>query len=704
MDRLETMLSGVLNELSELVYVADMETHDLLYINDAGRRTFHLGEDYSGAKCYRALQGLDAPCPFCTNGQLNAHTYLTWNYTNPLTRRHYVLKDRAIDWQGRPARMEIAFDLTENEQEKIDLQNALATQDVVLDCAKELYREADAQASIPRVLEMLGEYLGADRAYVFDIQGDKMSNTFEWCKPGVRPEKERLQQIDLALLDSWMPKFGRRECYVLEDVETLRTQDIRCFETLSAQNIRSLIAAPLERGGKLAGYLGVDNPPMEKIKNITALMQTLCYFVMLTIQRVEDEQELVRLSQIDRLTGLYNRNRYTLDLESVQAQGPAGVVYLDLNGLKDVNDRFGHERGDAVLCDCARMMREVFPEGRLYRIGGDEFIVLCRGVEEERFQALVEKLVHCAEGMECPPAVGARWTQDSGDLKRLISDADNEMYADKKKFYYRNASTRRYRHMTDSILELQDPELLREHIRAEDFFVYLQPKYSMVSRRVVGAEALVRYRHGGRLMLPGSFLPLMEAQGTAAELDFYVVETVLARLSAQQAAGRTPVPIAVNFSACAAAQPDFAPRLETLCKKYGVERRLLEIELNERNSGREDLDMAGVIARLKAEGFSVSLDNFGQAGRPNFSFLSTTDLNTLKLDGEIVRMGARSAKGKMLLRTIVAACRELEIEVVASGVETEDQVHMLQEIGLDHAQGYYFGRPLPADLFEETFL
>lgn len=154
----------LMNEIPELVYVSDLENYDLLLVNTAGRETFHL-KDSQGLKCYQALQGRDAPCPFCTNARLNTETPYTWEFTNPLTQRHYLLKDKLIRWKGRLARLEIAFDITETENKKIALQNALDGDKMIMECVQMLYQSEDVDSAINRVLDRVGSFMSADRAY-----------------------------------------------------------------------------------------------------------------------------------------------------------------------------------------------------------------------------------------------------------------------------------------------------------------------------------------------------------------------------------------------------------------------------------------------------------------------------------------------------------------------------------------------------------
>lgn len=216
----------LMDEMSELVYVADLDTYELLFVNKEGRKMFGISE-LNGQKCYKALQGLDHPCPFCTNKSLAFDKTYSWEYTNPIAGRHYLLKDKLVKWEGRSVRLEIAFDITNNKQEQIDLQNALDAEHMVMECVKFLSESANVGKSFPLVLQKLGSFLSAERAYIFNIRGDKMDNTYEWCADGIEPQKENLQGLDITLIDRWRPFFEKANASLSRIWRRLRKSTLR---------------------------------------------------------------------------------------------------------------------------------------------------------------------------------------------------------------------------------------------------------------------------------------------------------------------------------------------------------------------------------------------------------------------------------------------------------------------------------------------
>lgn len=244
----------------------------------------------------------------------------------------------------------------------------------------------------------------------------------------------------------------------------------------------------MEQNGELAGYLGVDNPPPDKIINIASLLQTLCYFVSLALQHAESQKKLSYLSYHDNSTTFYNRNRYIKDTQKLfNMDTSLGIIYLDVNGLKDVNDQFGHEVGDALLVECARRMKMVFKKADFYRIGGDEFIIIiCQSIKKESFEKRVKELSESfSKKPVCQVAIGTQWTNAVGNINEMIAEADARMYENKKEFYHKHMISRRYRYHSDEMLHLTNIDYLESEIENGHFVVYLQPKILCEDRSVL---------------------------------------------------------------------------------------------------------------------------------------------------------------------------------------------------------------------------
>lgn len=446
LSRLSQEILVPMNEISELVYISDIDTYEILFANAAGRKTFQLDEK-KAMKCYQALQGLEAPCPFCTTPHLNLNENYTWEHANSITKRHYLLKDRLVKWEGRLARLEIAFDITDAAEEKIKMQNRLESDQVLLECIRELYRNRDMAQATGYALKLIGELFQAERSYIFQYHEEYVSNIAEWCRKGIEPQIDNLKNIPCDDFSAWLEIFKKNEDLIIKDVESLKGVQDDEYELLSRQGIDRIVLIPMECEGKLSGLIGLDNPPPHLLENAASFLRTFRYFIMLAISRSENEEMLFQLSYQDTLTSFYNRNRFILDIETLAAKNESvGVVYLDVNGLKEANDRFGHEAGDQMLKECAKTIRHSVHAGRFYRIGGDEFVIICVKLSQKAFDEIVCALKAAFKRGTCRVAIGSQWTEDCKNIQNIIAAADESMYADKAAFYRDRQASGRYRH------------------------------------------------------------------------------------------------------------------------------------------------------------------------------------------------------------------------------------------------------------------
>lgn len=334
--------------------------------------------------------------------------------------------------------------LSKRIEEKEELKERLEGDKILLECIRELYCNHDMSKAVMCVLEQVGKQFLAERAYVFSDYGEYMSNTAEWCKEGIEPQMDKLHNVHKSEFSTWLNMFQNRESLVIEDVEKLKgTMDME-YEFLAAQGIRSVVMVPLEQDGKLDGLIGLDNPPSKKLKYAASFFETLRYFFMLSIRRNKDEEMLSKLSYHDMLTSFYNRNRYIKDIGSLAGEDCSlGVVYLDVNGLKEINDTLGHDAGDMALKECANTIRDIFKTGSFYRVGGDEFVIICTQIQEETFQKFVADLKDGFQNKNCKVAIGAKWTARCENIQSVIASADKAMYDNKEKFYQKNHPTGR---------------------------------------------------------------------------------------------------------------------------------------------------------------------------------------------------------------------------------------------------------------------
>lgn len=595
-------------------------------------------------------------------------------------------------------------DITGREEKRYGLENLLEAERVIRDCISLLYEAKVLNEAMDNVLQRAGEYSGADRAYFFLLAGDSFVFANEWRGPQL-PEGIRVKKVRLSYFYRLWSLFDHKECLVIEDIEQLRSLDAELYQAFDKQKIKNTVLIPLEQDGKLLGLWGVDNPSAEKVRSIAPLLLSLRYFLLSTIQRIEYEGLLVKLSFEDSLTGLGNRNRYLQDIAVPEAVQNTGIVYIAINEMKRLNDTYGHSYGDQILTGCAGKIRETFPSGLAYRVGGDEFVVICRDIPRERFEQHVRTFkTHCAASQDCHAAIGYHWAEQAEDIQGLTHEAEAWMYEDKKGHYRKSLSRDRYRHYNDDVFRLTESGALEKSLKEGHFSIYLQPKISFADRGVSGAEALIRYRQeDGVIIPPAQFLPVLEDAKLIGRLDFFVFDRICAKLAEWQGEGRKIVPISVNFSRYTLAEEDFLPRLQEIFGSYCIEKRWIIIEVTESVKGVEGTNLLSLIDNLRAAGFAIAIDDFG-VDFANLSLFSTANFDELKVDKTLVESIVTNQKTQLVIESIVNICRRMGIRVVAEGVETEEQFSILRQKGCQQAQGYLFSRPLPIGEYEEKFI
>lgn len=699
---------SLLNEISELVYVSDPETYELLFVNQTGCQTLHL-ENYKHKKCYEVLQGKTSPCEFCTNDRLCDDNFYTWEFTNPSIGRHFLLKDKIIQWRGKTARMEIAFDITERELQKQELKNMLDVQTLITNCVRMLYAVDDLDQTINAVLTQIGEFLVSDRAYVFEIKDELMNNTHEWTAPGISPQLEKLQQLDLSLISDWLPFFEKNDCIIIDDVEQLQKTNPAAYATLHAQEITSLIAAPIFLDNKLAGYIGIDNYDSEKIKNSSYLLLSMSIFLSYAIRHRNHVDMLHRLSYHDLLTNALNRNAF-MDVLSQFRPGQyasAGIIYIDINGMKEINDFYGHHQGDKILITTVAKVFNLFKSDELFRIGGDEFVIITYDLTETDFYEKFNLLrnIFCEKtNLPFSIATGSCWVKSPSDLNSLLQQADSAMYTDKKKFYYGKEKTSRYRHNLDDILNLANYSALQEALTAGQFCIYFQPKISLDTEEFIGSEALIRYiNQAGEIIAPNNFIPILEEARLIKMLDLYVFEEVCKQINIWKERKMRVKPVSINLSRSTLSYHFLADQLLALITKHNIDISLLELEVTETAEVDNQLVFSQALEKLKEYGFSISIDDFG-VRNASLSLFTTINFDILKLDRSLVKTLAQNQKARILIRSLAVICSDLGIKLIAEGVETLEQLDILKELRCNEVQGYLFSKPLPLNDFENKYL
>ena len=310
------------------------------------------------------------------------------------------------------------------------------TEKMVNDGLRKALRERDAADSIKIFIQHLGEASGSDRVYIFE--GTKeftVSNTYEWCAPGVTAEKDNLQDVPFETVKWWYDVFESQSCVIIKNLEEIRDTEPLTYEVLKPQNINSLIAAPLHLEDEIIGFFGVDNPPENLLDNTEEMSEIVSHFIVSLLEKRNLMKQLERLSFRDPLTQVKNRHALAADMDAYDVFREIGILFCDVLGLKKVNDELGHQEGDKLLLRAVLCLQRVFRKNDIYRIGGDEFLVMCVGIRESLFLEKIEALKELMFEYDAKMSLGTVWEYETADPGVLMTRADGLMYDDKRAYY-----------------------------------------------------------------------------------------------------------------------------------------------------------------------------------------------------------------------------------------------------------------------------
>jgi diguanylate cyclase (GGDEF)-like protein len=439
------------------------------------------------------------------------------------------------------------------------------------------------------------------------------------------------------------------------------------------------------------------------------LVQVLARGRARALRMVEEKTGQLRHQALhDALTGLPNRalimDRAEQMLAHARRNGTeASAMFMDLDGFKGVNDTFGHPVGDELLRTVATRIAGVLREtDTIGRLGGDEFVVLVEGGAAEIADRILEVLrapfdLGTGSEITLTTSIGIA-TGDREAAKDLLRDADIALYEAKGAGRNRYAEFRHEMHIAaHDRLALEND--LRGAITRDELFLVYQPILDLDTGEVVAVEALLRWQHATRgLVPPSEFIALAEDSGLIVEIGAWVLETACEQAALWAARGR-PVPISVNVSARQFDDPGLLRTVDHALRRSGLDGKQLVLEITETALMRDPEDAADTLRALKTYGIMVAIDDFG-TGYSSLAYLQQLPVDALKIDRTFIAASARSRDSDPLIQTLVQLGRSLGLQTVAEGIEDEAQLAHLRELGCDNGQGYLFAPPLEVAAFE----
>ena len=669
-------LINILNGVNAVVYVADMDTYEVLFVNEQGRQAVG---DIVGKTCWKTIQlNQDGPCNFCTNkALLNEHGEpnppIVWEHYNPALKQWYQLHDQAILWNdGRYVRLEIAVNITQRKTLELSLQES-----------EKRYRSLFEQSRDALMIISPPEWRLSDgNAAMIELFGAKdLSELLSLSPADLSPHKQPCGTLSSTLCQ--------------QEVENALKNGSSFFEWVHKRlDGKEITCAVLLTRNEIEGETVIQGT----VRDITE-------------QKIQQLQ-LERIAHYDVLTSMPNRVLLADRMKQAMSHAKrthtvVAIAYLDIDGFKMINDQHGHNSGDRFLVQLSKRMRNVLREtDTLARIGGDEFVIVMGDFQNPDaslpvFDRLLEEASHpFSDGenqLQVSASLGITFypQADVLDADQLLRQADQAMYQAKL------AGKNRY-HLFDLINDKAQRghhsqiARLQTALQTEEFILFYQPKVNMKTGRVLGVEALIRWQHPELGCLgPDQFLPLIEGHPLEVSVDNWVLETAVKQMSAWHQQG-IELPISINLGAYQLQSPDFVQTLRNTLHRYpDCLPEHLELEILE-SSALSDLErVTQVMNECISLGVRFALDDFG-TGYSSLTYLKRLPAESLKIDRSFVGDMLEDPDDHAILEGVLGLARAFGRQAIAEGVETEAQGIALLALGCEVAQGYYIARPQPA--------
>jgi diguanylate cyclase (GGDEF)-like protein/PAS domain S-box-containing protein len=572
---------------------------------------------------------------------------------------------------------------------------------------RDLYMSAaaaseNAEQQITATLEAGCRILGLSSGALYESETDRISETYgESLGSGL---------ARLAL--------GSERALTIDDVRGMPQLE----GDADAAPFVAFIGTPIDVSGVRYGTLSFADrrrrrTPFDDVDR--DLVQLMGALVSSAIERGRSRARLQTLAYSDTVTALPNRAwlvdhlRALLD-EARRTESTVGVLFLDLDRFKDINDTMGHDSGDRLLRIIGeRLGKAIRTSDVVARMGGDEFVVLAGdgpdmaalGGLAERIVATVEEPISM-EGSEffVTTSIGiASFPADGTDAETLVKHADVAMYRAKD----RGRNT--YQFFTPALnatlhTRLSQEKSLRKALDNGEFVVYYQPQHDLITGGLIAVEALVRWNHPrSGLVLPGQFIPNAELSGLIVALGDFILETACADISALRKTIAPDLRLAVNLSARQFHQQRLAAKVRGYVERTGLEPTALELEITESVAMNDAALTVSIMRDIGAEGMSLAVDDFG-TGYSSLGYLRRFPLDSIKIDRSFVTDLAHEPDDATIVRTVIAMAHSLDLEVIAEGVETADQLAFLAAEKCDRVQGFYFSQAVPLEALESYII
>ena len=481
----------------------------------------------------------------------------------------------------------------------------------------------------------------------------------------------------------------------VDDIKIFKNDNPVMYKKFADARIWSFEGHLIKVDNAVSGAVLVINPRENAFD--CKLIEMITSFIgsQISIKKMENNYEYGESH--DKVTGLLRREKFKKwDLDNNDmALGSLGVYLTDILNLKEVNHSFGYATGNCRLNAVADAMREVFAGKFLYRFDDDEFLAFCPDISQKEFEEMATAMNDKLTNLDFAVAGGFSWSENV-NVKRQIVEAEELLNIDKERLRQENIPL--YKQAKKILKDVEDD------LNQGKFTIFLQPKVNMNTGKTVGAEALVRlYSSEFGVVGPLKFIPLLEEHNAVHMIDLFVLNKVCKFQYDNVKNGKPIIPISVNFSKKTLIHPSLIDAVKEIIDKYNTPKGYVQIEITETISDMDHLIISNIANSLRKMGFELAMDDFGTK-YANMETLVNFQFGIAKIDRSLVKDIATNDKSVVMLRHLTAMLKELDIECVIEGVETQAQIDILHNMNCEVIQGFFYGKPIPSKDFYSMFM
>lgn len=701
----------LLDNIDQYVFITDATTKNIVYLNKPLSEALGVDGCFVGT-CHELLRGSKTPCKECNcNHSIGDNFYVTSLVESKL-KNGYVIKSKNIELYNRTYTINVALiDNSGSSKDQITNKDDSGLNDIIAPFT-EIYTKniKDPDVQLYRFIECLGTQTNSNFCCIYeqtklsmDIEGDNQQSLTSTIPTEHEASSDNSEKTKFHRSHLWISEaFKHSQDSVQIPDEFLQRAEVEQDTFEFESDGFKFFCFPLISDETYLGAVFFKSPDEKALKTLEPALKTISILMSSSLTHRIMHAELTNITNIDPLTKLKNRNSLLSEVNALSVNYNIGVIYLNVNGLKQINSKMGVKTGDTILVKTASLLKQLLHDSEyIYRIGGDEFVGIYPNIEEHDFLMVSDMLkAFMTSDKGFSVSVGTSWVKAGVLIQSAINQAESDMYSEKKK-YYRvhpgDENTTRYRSQNDTLLNIIEPARIQKLIADGCFKVMYQPKFRIQGdiAEIAGAEALVRLIINDTFIPPDDFIPALESAHYTHLIDYFVFETICKRMRERLDSNQKILPVSCNFSRHTIVRPEFKSKLKEIMDKYHLSYDMIPLEVSEHTNTIRHKELVDVTDELSKEGFNISIDDFGTA-HANIYSLADLAVSEVKFDKKLIDNIAKKNNEKLttILSVLITMCKKLGIKTIAEGVEDKEQSQILKDLGCDEIQGYYYSRPI----------